>query len=282
MKKIITIVLCILCAVNVLASCANTNNTYQPLTAYIVSSNVDGDNNTIDSRYRFQQSNIDDIPEPAQLQKSFTVLGNQFNAQYADKRISSYDLTEYTYQTSAGDKICVDANGNITQYESAASHTHYSKEAGANALSPEDSMAKAVGYLQQLFGAEVASRFSCSLPDTSTSKVWIHFKPTDNTIDGYTTSEGITLVLSETGELFAYYAHNVNSFTGKSLPTGFTDEKVKEIIGNSLSGSESDIELGDSRKLILIENGRLACTLSFRLTENGVTSEWASVVIPLE
>ena len=169
------------------------------------------------------------------------------------------------------------------QYKSAAAYDHAERYVTADeALSPEASLAKAREYLVQLFGKDVAARYDAPLPDTSTSTVWFHFKPTDRVKGAYTTAERISLALSEKGELLSYHAYHVGAFDGKDVPADFTDDRIKQIIGESLSGEHGDIELSDERKLITLEGGKIACTMSFRIAEDGAAGEWVSVVIPLE
>ncbi len=301
MKKIILLV-CWLSVLSLFISCSGTygvQNTssykemdmndpedysaYSAMTAYIDVTSVEGGEQIAKSEYVYKWVSAEKLPDPQKTRMSLTVLGKDYDGKYIGKKAMGYGVPLYVYKTDAGDEIEIDESGKITYYASTKAFSHYSKKVDeTEAISPEQSLTLAKKYLQQLFGNETASRFSSSLPDTSTSKVWIHFKPIDNNYGIYSTSERITLVLSETGELLSYYAYNVNAFQNKTLPTEFNDVKVKEIINESLIDKQSSMDLSQKRNLVILPDGRMACSMSFRLMKGDTVGAWTSVLIPLE
>mgnify|MGYP004666443447 CR=1 FL=1 len=295
MKRRLSFAICLLCFVLLLGSCAKADSDggndgkYATLTAYFEKSNVEslvqsGFSKEIKSDRYFQSLPVSAFENQAKIQISVSVLNENFNATYQSTSVLGYNEAFFTYKTDAGDQIEIDTSGRITHFESAESFSHVIRRVTGedNALSPEESLAKATNYLQLLFGENVAARYSAELPDTSNTTVWFFFKPIANSIGVYTNTDRIGIVLSEKGELLAYYAYNVGDFNGKTLPSDFTDDKVKEIIVSSLSTTQGNIELSDNRKLVMLDGNRMACTMGFRVVNGDNVSEWVSVVIPLE
>lgn len=286
MKRKLSFVICLMLLVISLCACGankHSGGQYKAFTAYIDGSLPEGSGQKVRADRVLMTVKPEDLPEPRKSEISVSVLCKQYSAAYAGKDTVGYGIAGYKYETAQGDKLEVDSAGNIMQYKSAAAYDHAERYVTADeALSPEASLAKAREYLVQLFGKDVAARYDAPLPDTSTSTVWFHFKPTDRVKGAYTTAERISLALSEKGELLSYYAYHVGAFDGKDVPADFTDDRIKQIIGESLSGEHGDIELSDERKLITLEGGKIACTMSFRIAEDGAAGEWVSVVIPLE
>ena len=256
---------------------------YLKNTAYIDIASAEGGNEIVKSENVYKWLSADKMPEPQNSKTTLSVLGKEYECVYVRKGVMGYGTPLYVYKTAVGDEIEVDNTGKITYYASAESFSHESRKVEENeALSPEESLTAAKSYLCELFGTAVASRFSSELPDTSTSKVWIHFKPKDNGFGTYATSERITLVLSEDGRLLSYYAYNVSSFENKVLPEDFDDEKIKQIINASLIDSRSVIDLSQKRNLVILPDGRMACSMTFRLVDGETVGAWTSVLIPLE
>ena len=299
MKRRLSFAICLLCFVLLFGSCAKAGSDggddgkYVAFTAYFNVSNADhlaeevsakDVDKGIISAHCWQKATAESFRADAQQQISVSILGNDYSANLAEISVSDFNSPYYLYKTAAGDKIEVDCTGRVTYFESALSFSHFQRTVTKNdeALSPEESLARAQEYLTQLFGAEALARYSAELPDTSNTTVWFFFKPIANSIGVYTNTDRIGIVLSEKGELLAYYAYNVGDFNGKTLPSDFTDDKVKEIIVSSLSTTQGNIELSDNRKLVMLDGNRMACTMGFRVVNGDNVSEWVSVVIPLE
>lgn len=256
---------------------------YLAMTAYIDVASAEGEEIVLKSQNIFKVLSAEKIPEPEKANMVLKVLGKDYDCAYARKGVVGHNTPSYVYKSEAGDEIEITNSGKITYYASAESFVHYSgavKE--GEALSPEESLSEAKKYLSELFGEETASRFSSDLPDTSTSKVWIRFKPVNNDFGAYKTSEQITLVLSETGELLSFYAYNVNDYLNYQIPANFNDEKIKEIVDASLTDNKSDMEISDKKNLVILSDGRKACYTSFRLIDGEAAGSWISVLIPLE
>ena len=302
MKKMLFLPICLLCLLALFPSCQETLNdvdissnreintivpkdsvVYLPMTAYIDVASAEGGDEITQSEYIYQWVSVEKVPEPPKDRISLTVLGKVCDGSYVRKGVMGYGTPLYVYKTEEGDEFETDISGKVTYYATAESFSHYSRKVDEKeSLSSEESLSVAKRYLSELFGDITASRFSSSLPDTSTSKVWIHFKPIDNNYGTYSTSERITLVLSETGELLSYYAYNVNAFQNKKLPEEFNDDKIREIINGSLINKQSAMDLSQKRNLVILPDGRMACSMSFRIINSDTVGAWTSVLIPLE
>ena len=81
----------------------------------------------------------------------------------------------------------------------------------------------------------------------------------------------------------SFEAYNVGKYENKKLPDDFNDSKITEIIKKSLIDSAATIELSsEAKNLIILSDGRLACSTCFRINDKGAVGEWVSVIIPLE
>lgn len=284
MKYQVLLISCILCLAICLGSCSTAETEFVAMTAYFDDGSVEGVRQSIESDYMFDIMDTSRLPDPEKESISVNILGARYDAAYVGKEAVGYGVARFEYKTAQGDMLKLDSQGNIVQFKKAEYSSMFLQDVAANeALSPENSLQKAREYLVRIFGETIAARFEAPLPDTSGNTVWFHFKPTNRDKGAYTTSERIALVLNEKGELLAFYAYHVGAFDGKELPPDFTDAKIKDIINASLTERCDNIELSDTRKLVVLEGRRMACVMSFRImNDDGTERGHASVVIPLE
>ena len=299
MKRRLSFAICLLCFVLLFGSCAKAGSDggddgkYVAFTAYFNVSNADhlaeevsakDVDKGIISAHCWQKATAESFRADAQQQISVSILGNDYSANLAEISVSDFNSPYYLYKTAAGDKIEVDCTGRVTYFESALSFSHFQRTVTKNdeALSPEESLARAQEYLTQLFGTEALARYSAELPDTSGTVVWCFFKPVAREIGTYKNTDRITIVLTEKGTLLKYYAYNLGAFDKVELPADFTDAKVRQIIGASLNNQTCNIELDSNKQLVIFDRNRVACSVAFRVVNGDNVSKWVSVVIPLE
>lgn len=261
---------------------------YSALTAYICASEAEGSTETgekVAASRTYSYLSSEDIPMPQSTTLSTSIFGNSYTANYESKNIRAVFEPTYTYKTANGDKITVDQSGNVVVFETAryASLFHSAVDT-SNCLTPEEALAKATEYLSEIFGAQLAAEYSGELPDVWANSIRVRFRRTETGFDSYSVVDKIVIKIGASdGEFLSYEAYNVGKYDGKKLPDGFDDNKIIEIIKNSLTDRTKAVELSDeTKKLIILSDGRLACSTYFRITDNGSTSEWTGVIIPLE
>lgn len=256
---------------------------YEVYTAYIGASGVEGASGRIETSNELIYMQDADIPAPTKNTISIEVFGKSRNAEFSKTKVWAAFTPSYIYSTSEGDEITVDSSGKIISFTSSSSSSNIIEYVDQDkALTPEESLAKATEYFKKLLGDELLSQYSAELPDTSMSVVRIRFRRNNFDFGSYSITDKIIIKLDEEGNLLGYDLYNVGAYDNKKIPTGFNDEKIKEIINASLIDNKSDIEVSDQRNLVILSDGRLACNTCFRLIDGEAAGEWTSVLIPLE
>lgn len=282
MKKFTPLILYVLCVLILLSSCGKAEK-YEPMTAYIASG-TEGVDNVVRSNHQYRFISEEDVPEPQDTSISATIMGTTYVAEY--ERKSAYGATQYqyVYKTAAGDRLTLNSDGDVVYFENAARTSLYMDEVDPNdCISAETALAKASEYLVQIVGAEIASKYAGELPDIWCNAISVNFKKINPKFSGYNTNESITIEVSVTGDFYGYKLDRAEQYEDKTIPSDFNDDKIIELIRSSLNSDAYSIELSSyGKSLIILADGRLACTTCFRLVENGVPGEWADVMIPLE
>ncbi len=291
MKKLISIAMLLAVFILIFSACSPADDAksgYLPMTAYICAAEAEGSaaaGEKVAASRTYSYLSSEDIPMPQSATLSASVLGNSYTANYESKNIRAVFEPTYTYKTANGDKITVDQSGNVVVFETAryASLFHSAVDT-SNCLTPEEALAKATEYLSEIFGAQLAAEYTGELPDVWANSIRVRFRRTETGFDSYSVVDKIVIKIGASdGEFLSYEAYNVGKYDGKKLPDGFDDNKIIEIIKNSLTDRTKTIELSDeTKKLIILSDGRLACSTYFRITDNGSASEWTGVIIPLE
>ena len=298
MKKYLMILSSCIALIMLLGSCSALHNAepesdkvenikddlvYDAYTAYIDASGAEGVSGKIETSKQLIYIKKSDIPAPTQNKMSVDILGKTLNAEFSQSKVWAVFTPSYVYNTSKGDKITVDASGKVISFTSSSSSSNIIEYVDRDkALSPEESLAKAIEYFTEILGEEILSRYSAELPDTSMSVVRIRFRRNDSAFGSYSIDDKIIIKLDEEGNLLGYDLYNVGAYDNKKIPEGFNDEKIKEIINASLIDNKSDIEVSDQRNLVILPDGRMACNTCFRLADGETVGEWTSVLIPLE
>ena len=287
MKKLLSIILFFAATILIFSACSASEKDqsgYLPYTAYISASGTEGVGSVVDAARRYTYLRDDDIPAPQSTTFSSKIMGVDYTANYDSKQIRAVFEPTYTYKTEDGDKITVDMSGNVVVFETARYTSLFHTEADAdNCLTPEEALTKATEYLSQIFGSQLAAEYSGELPDVWANSIRVRFRRIYAGFDPYTTTDKIIIKISTEGDFLSFEAYNVGKYENKKLPDDFNDSKITEIIKKSLIDSATTIELSsEAKNLIILSDGRLACSTCFRINDNGAVGEWVSVIIPLE
>lgn len=293
MKKRIVIVSLALVLMMILCSCKSTlagdgvssqdNSTYESYTAYINPSGLEGSSTKTEASNQLVYMKDADIPAPAKESVSIDVFGTNHIAEFVQSKVWAVFTPSFIYNTLQGDKITLDSSGKIISFTSAAASSNYVDYIEQDkALTPQESLTTATKYLVELIGKDAISEYSAEVPDTSMTVVRVRFIRNNVKFEGYNIDDKIIIKLDEKGNLLGYDLYNVGAYESKTIPADFNDEKIKQIIEESLIEPESDIELSSIRNLIILEDGRMACTTCFHFVDGNTASEWTDVLIPLE
>ena len=260
---------------------------YLPYTAYIDDNGADGTDSIADAARRYTWVTKEDIPDPKDKTISVSILGTQYDANYFDKKAQTFGRPEYVYKTEAGDEIAVDGSGKILSFETAGSVSYYSEDPSQESVkprmkSPEEYLEIATQFARSIYGEDVISNYVGALPQIASTKIWVSFSGALNQQSAYWITDNFTINISAEGEFLAYYDSGVNDFKNKTIPDALTNDRIKQIILDSLIDKNAQIELSNTKFLVILGDGRFACYTNFRIS--GVTdeNEWASVIIPLE
>ncbi len=295
MKKRIAIVSLAFILMTILCSCKSTlagenenvstqeNSPYESYTAYINPSGLEGSSTKIETSKRLVYLNETDIPSPTKHSVSVDVFGTKHVAEFAKSKVWAVFSPSYVYNTPQGDKVILDSSGKVISFTSAAASSNFVDYIDQDkVLTPQESLTIATKYLVALLGKDAATEYSAELPDTSMTVVRIRFISNNTKFEGYNIDDKIIIKLDGNGNLLGYDLYNVGAYENKTIPADFNDEKIKQIIEDSLINIKSDIDLSSIRNLIILEDGRMACTTCFRLIDGNTVSEWLDVLIPLE
>lgn len=295
MKKQIAIVSLAFILMMILCSCKFTlagenenvslqkNSPYESYTAYINPSGLEGSSTKIETSKRLVYLKEADIPSPTKHSVSVDVFGTTHVAEFSQSKVWAVFSPSYVYYTPQGDKVILDSSGKVISFTYAAASSNYVDYIDQDkALTPQESLAIATKYLVALLGKDAAAEYSAELPDTSMTVVRIRFISNNTKFEGYNFDDKIIIKLDENGNLLGYDLYNVGAYENKTIPANINDEKIKQIIEASLIDTKSDIELSSIRNLIILEDGRMACTTCFRLIDGNTVSEWLDVLIPFE
>ncbi|MDY4897914.1 MAG: hypothetical protein SO125_02985 [Eubacteriales bacterium] len=290
MKKLLSIILFFAATILIFSACSASKKDqsgYLPYTAYISANGTEGVGSVVDAARRYTWPTDEDIPAPKDNTISVTALGTTYNADYFGKKAQTFGRPEYIYKTEAGDQLSIDDSGTVLSLQTARSFGYYSEDphdtnVKSKIKSPEEYLEIATQFVEEIYGTDIASRFSGSLPTIASTKIWVFFSLSANQVSAYQLKESIAVVISAEGEFLSVFSNNINAFENKSVPADFTDERIIQIISNSLVNKDAQIELSELKNLVILGDGRLACYTSFKIANGNNESEWTSVVIPLE
>lgn len=289
MKKLISIALLLAVFILIFSACSPADDAtsgYLPLTAYINDGNAEGADSPVSASRQYISVRAEDIPEPASSTLAVTILETQYNANYVSKRPQTFGRPEYTYKTAAGDEISTDETGQILSLETAAMFSYELKDTRnesvkAKLKSAEEYLDIATKLVEEIFGSDVAARLSGSTLDMATTQIWVSFTPRANASSKYRITESISIILSMEGDFLAFYSKNVNAFENKAIPANLTDDRMVQMIADSLVNKNAQIELSDIQNLVVLSDGRIAISTTFK-TSGDSAGEWTGVIIPLE
>ncbi len=290
MKKLISIALLLAVFILVFSACSladDAKSGYLPMTAYIECGGAEGSNSSIDPSRQYVSIRNEDISEPTNTTLAVTILGTQYNANYVGKEAMSFGCPKYTYKTTDGDEISIDNTGKLLFFTTAQSFSYRvmdSRDEAAKAIlkSPEEYLAIATQYAREIFGDDITSRYAGSLPEISSTRIWVRFSAASNYRSDYRILDKFTIVITAEGEFQTLYSHNMSDLSNRAIPADLTNDDLTQIISNSLVNKDVQIQLGSIRTLIILPDGRFACYTSFKTSDSKSDEAWATVVIPLE
>ena len=290
MKKLLSIILLFTATILIFSACSASKKDqsgYLPYTAYISANGTEGVGSVVDAARRYTWPTDEDIPAPKDNTISVTVLGTTYNADYFGKKAQTFGRSEYIYKTNTGDKITVDGSGKILSFETSNSFSYYIENAYVENVkskikSPEEYLEIATKFAQGIYGENITSTYNGKVPQIITTSIQVSFFATTNKESEFRITDNFTINISAEGEFLAYYDYGVNDFKNKSIPNDLTNDRIEQIILDSLINKNTQIELSNTKTLVILGDGRLACYTSFKIANGNNESEWTSVVIPLE
>ena len=257
---------------------------YLKNTAYIGLSQVMGGNGKkINVINEYKNLKPSDIFAPDSAERIFTLMNKQYTGKFLKTTVVNFNTPAYVYKASDGTQVIIDQNGNIVDMDTAESFTYYVDYPDSDdLLSEKEYNDYAIGYLNDIYGNEIASRYSIYSTTMFTNIIKVYFRANELNDTEYKTNDKIMIRLDINGKLLGYSGRCVGLYANKNVSEILSDDSIVEMTKASLEENNSRIEVHSQKALVILSDGRMACYANIRLIDGDTTGDWVVVVIPLE
>lgn len=257
---------------------------YLKNTAYIGLSQIMGaSGKKISVMNEFKTLRPSDVSAPNLSDCVFTLMNKQYTGTFLRTAVVNFNTPAYVYKTSDGMQVTIDQNGKIVDMDTAESFTYYVDYPNPDDLLSENEYNDyALGYLNDIYGKETASRYSIYSTTMYTNIIKVYFEANELNDIEYKTNDKIMIRLDINGKLLGYSGNCVGLYINKNVSAILDDDSIIKMTRASLAENNGMIEVHSEKKLVILSDGRMACYANIRFIDSDTSGEWVKVVIPLE
>ncbi len=213
---------------------------------------------------------------------TWTFMNKTYTDSWNSSDVQGKNMYVLSCNTNGGNRFSINENGQVVGFWAGnASEIRQAVTQGTK-KSPEQIEAIVNSMLSEIYGeidadfiVDVSGPHNMPAGWGDTYSAFVSYE-----IDGYQTTEMLTLTFALDGTLISMLSNNLGRFNGKKVPDDFSKEKADSIVRKMFKDEITDYVI-NSYKLDILDNGSLGMRLLIEVNVDGVKDSFI-VYIPLE